>query len=371
MVNVLSFPIISLGDLKPRDPELEAVAEKLQDGVRLEFADGMALFRTPDLAGLGLLAQAFKRRLHGDQSYFVLNRQVNPTNVCVTGCSFCYFHRLPGAEGAYRLSAAEVLSLLDDEVREVHIVGGHNPVCGPEYYAELITAIQRNYPRAQVKALTASEVDFLSRCSRRSPEDVLSQLKEAGLVALTGGGAEVFSERLHRQLFPRKASPERWLEIHRLAHQLGLKSNATMLYGHLETPAERVEHLLRLRELQDETGGFQAFIPLKFQVGPGDLVSQPATPVDDLRLVAAARLLLDNFPHIKAYWVMIGERTASVALNFGASDLDGTIGRERIAHDAGADSPPGLAREHMLGLIRHAGQIPVERDALYNTLAQW
>jgi aminodeoxyfutalosine synthase len=266
------------------------------------------------------------------------------------------------------MSMEEILGHVDEETREVHIVGGHHPDWPFEKYEEIVRSIHQHFPNVQVKAFTAAEIDYFYRRWKVTPEESLARLKEAGLRSMPGGGAEVFSDRVHKLLFAGKSNADRWAEIHRLAHNMGIHSNATLLYGHIETYQERVEHMLRLRELQDETGGFLAFIPLEYQVGDTHLVPRQASAIDDLKTIAAARLLLDNFPHIKAYWVMIGEETASIALNFGASDLDGTIGEERIAHAALAASPVGLARERMLRLIRDAGKTPVERDALYNEI---
>jgi aminodeoxyfutalosine synthase len=266
------------------------------------------------------------------------------------------------------MSMEEILGHLDEDTREVHMVGGHHPDWPFEKYVEIVSTIHRNFPNVQVKAFTAAEIDYFYRRWKVDPEESLAVLKEAGLRSMPGGGAEVFSDRVHKLLLPGKNTANRWLEIHSMAHRMGIPSNATLLYGHIETYRERVEHMIRLRELQDDTGGFLAFIPLEYQTGDTNLVPRQASAIDDLKTVAAARLMLDNFPHIKAYWVMIGEETASISLHFGASDLDGTIGKERIAHAAKAASPAGLARERMVNLIRDAGKVPVERDALYNTI---
>ena len=237
-----------------------------------------------------------------------------------------------------------------------------------EKYEEIISTIHQHYPSVQIKAFTAAEIDYFYRRWGVTPEEAFARFKEAGLNSMPGGGAEVFSERVHKLLFRGKSNSDRWLEIHRIAHSMGIHSNATLLYGHIETFQERVEHMIRLRELQDETGGFLAFIPLEYQTGDTHLVARQASAIDDLKTIAAARLILDNFPHIKAYWVMISEETASVGLHFGASDLDGTIGKERIAHAAKAASPAGLARDRLINLIWDAQKVPVERDALYNVV---
>ena len=350
------------------DRDLIPIWEKVLEGERLSVEDGVRMFESSDFAALGRVANHVKREREGDRVMFVLSRHLNPTNICVLSCSFCDFAKKKGDPDAYEMSMDQMLDHLDGETREVHIVGGHHPDWPFEKYVEIVSTIHKNFPSVQIKAFTASEIDYFHRRWRVSPEESLARLKEAGLQSMPGGGAEVFSERVHKLLLPGKASGNRWLEIHQMAHGMGLKSNATLLYGHVETYEERVEHMVRLRELQDETGGFLAFIPLEYQVGDTHLVPKHASPIDDLKTIAVARLLLDNFPHVKAYWVMIGEETASVALNFGASDLDGTIGRERIAHAAKAASPAGLARDRMVQLIRDADKIPVERDALYNVV---
>ncbi|MBI4199153.1 MAG: aminofutalosine synthase MqnE [Chloroflexi bacterium] len=356
-------------EVQLRDTSLAPIWEKVQAGQRLSFEDGVRLFETPDFIGVGRMADWVKRRRYGDRVFFVTNVHVNPTNLCVLRCAFCDFARKPGQEGAYEMTMDEVLGLLHEEISEVHIVGGHHPTWPFQHYEEMLRTIHHRYPRSQIKAFTAAEIDYFWRRWKVPPEEALARLKAAGLQSMPGGGAEVFSSRLYKLLrMNGKAGAQRWLELHRLAHGMGVPSNATLLYGHVETYEERVRHLLMLRELQDETGGFLCFIPLEYQVGDTHLVPRQASPMDDLKVVSAARLLLDNFPHIKAYWVMIGEATASLALNFGADDLDGTIGHERIAHAAKAGSPLGLARERMVRLIRDAGQVPVERNALYQTL---
>ena len=351
-----------------RDRLLIPIWEKVLAGERLSFDDGMQLFQTEDFPAIGRMADHVKSQLWGDRVFFVLNRHINPTNICVLSCSFCDFAKKKGDPDAYEMSMEEIIDLIDEETREVHIVGGHHPDWPFERYEEMVRTIHTHFPNTQVKAFTAAEIDYFYRRWKIPPEESLARLKAAGLRSMPGGGAEVFSNRVKHLLFPGKAGAERWLEIHRLAHSMGIPSNATLLYGHVETYEERVQHLLLLRELQAETGGFLAFIPLEYQVGDTHLVPRHASPVEDLKTVAAARLLLDNFPHIKAYWVVISEQTASVALQFGADDLDGTIGRERIAHAAKAASPAGLARERMINLVTEAQRVPVERDALYNVV---
>ncbi len=350
------------------DTSLVPIWEKVLSGARLSLEDGVRLFETDDFPAVGRMADHVKRQREADRVYFVLNRHLNPTNICVLSCTFCDFAKKKGDPDAYEMSMEEILDHLDEETREVHMVGGHHPDWPFEKYVEIVSTIHQNFPNVQVKAFTAAEIDYFYRRWKVDPEESLAMLKEAGLRSMPGGGAEVFSDRVHKLLLPGKNTANRWLEIHGMAHRMGIPSNATLLYGHIETYEERVEHMMRLRELQDDTGGFLAFIPLEYQTGDTNLVPRQASAVEDLKTVAAARLVLDNFPHIKAYWVMIGEETASISLHFGASDLDGTIGKERIAHAAKAASPAGLARERMVNLIRDAGKVPVERDALYNTV---
>jgi aminodeoxyfutalosine synthase len=355
-----------------RDPRLAEVWERVRAGERLSAAEGLVCLETEDLLALGRMADHVKRGKSGDWVYFVINRYVNPTNLCVLDCAFCDFAKKRGEAGAFEHTAEDVVGMIDPDVREVHIVGGHHPDWPFEYYENVVRTVARERPQAQIKAFTAAEIDYFWRRWRIEPREALTRLKAAGLHSMPGGGAEVFSSRLQKLLrYTGKAGADRWLEIHRIAHGLGIPSNATMLYGHVETLAERVEHLLRLRALQDETGGFLTFIPLLYQVGDTRLVPRLASPVEALRVVATSRLLLDNFPHVEAYWVMLGEATASIALNFGADDVNGTLVDERIAHAAGAESPAGLAREQILRMIRDAGRVPVERDALYRVVHVW
>lgn len=355
-----------------RDPRLRPIWDKVQAGERLSREDGLTLFETVDLHGVGRMADLFKSRLHGDHVFFVLNRYINPTNVCVLSCSFCDFARKKGEEGAFENSIEDVLNMIKPGTREAHIVGGHHPDWPFEYFERLIESIHNARPETQIKAFTAAEIDYFWRRWKIEPREALTRLKKAGLRSMPGGGAEIFSRRLQKLLhFTGKADADRWCEIHGIAHSLGIKTNATMLYGHVETLEERVDHLLRLREQQDKSGGFITFIPLSYQTGNTKLVPRQTPPTDDLRTIAASRLLLDNFPHIEAYWVMIGEATASLALHFGASDVNGTLEDEKIAHMAQAASPAGLATDQILRIVRDAGKIPVERDALYNIVKVW
>jgi aminodeoxyfutalosine synthase len=355
-----------------RDSALHPIWEKVQAGERLSREDGLALFTTDDLHGVGRMADLVKSRRHGDQVFFVLNRYINPTNVCVLSCSFCDFARKKGEEGAFENTIEDVLNMIKPGTREAHIVGGHHPDWPFEYFERLIESIHNARPETQIKAFTAAEIDYFWRRWKIEPVEALTRLKKAGLHSMPGGGAEIFSRRLQKLLrFTGKADADRWCEIHGIAHSLGIKTNATMLYGHVETMDERVEHLVRLRAQQDRSGGFITFIPLSYQTGTTKLVPRQTPPTDDLRTIAVSRLMLDNFPHIEAYWVMIGEATASLALHFGASDVNGTLEDEKIAHMAQAASPAGLATEQILRMVRDAGKIAVERDALYNVVKVW
>jgi len=351
-----------------RDPRLHSILDKVEAGTRLSFEDGMACLTTGDLFGLGRIADHAKKKKSGDQVFYVLNRQLNPTNLCVLTCKFCDFAASKHDPHAYEMSMEEILAHGSEEIDEIHIVGGLHPSWKFDKYVEIVRALHERWPRLPIKAWTAVEIDWFTKISKKSLEEVFTILKDAGLVAMPGGGAEVFSDRVRRELYPSKMGHERWFEIHRTAHAMGIRSNVTLLFGHIETLEERVAHMIQVRELQDETRGFYSFIPLEYQLGTTKLVERGASAPDGLRTIAAARLLLDNFDHIKAYWVMLGEETASVALNFGADDIDGTIVEEKIAHYALAPSPIGLTQRRILKLIREAGKIPVRRNALYDVL---
>jgi aminodeoxyfutalosine synthase len=353
-----------------RDRNLIPVWEKVRRGDRLSLTDGLTMYASGDLIGLGAMAAAAQKEKSGDAVYFVLNQKIEPTNVCVLACKFCDFAARKGDARAYEMSVEEILEKLTPEIREVHITGGMPPDWPWERYLDIVRAVHERVPEADIKAFTAVEIDFFHKKFRMPVEEVLRELRAAGLRTMPGGGAEVFSERVRRLLFNQKIGAKAWLDIHRTAHRMGIPTNSTLLYGHIETLEERLVHMIRLRELQDETGGFLTFIPLAFQ--PGETGIKPSnqftSAADDLRTIAVSRLMLDNIPHIKAYWVMLTEAVASVALNFGADDMEGTVGGEKIAHDAGAVSPMALAKERLISLIRGAGKIPVERDAYYNPL---
>jgi aminodeoxyfutalosine synthase len=353
-----------------RDQAVTRAQHKLLAGEPLTQEDGVRLYDAP-LMELGRLANALTRDRHGDRVFFTVNRQLNPTNVCVLACKFCDYAKKPGADGAYTMTKEQILGHVDAEISEIHIVGGLHHQWRFDDYLNIIRWVKEKKPSLSVKAYTAVEIDFFCRLTKQPAEWVLSELRAAGLDALPGGGAEVFSERVRREIFHQKIGGQRWLEIHEVAHRLGIPSNATLLYGHIETRAERVHHMILLRELQQRAPGFFAFIPLAFQPGTTGLVRRQASAVEDLKTIAVSRLVFDNVPHVKSYWVMLGQDTAGLGLNFGASDMDGTIGVEKIAHAALAKSPVGMAEESMVHTIREAGKIAVQRDALYRVVKEY
>ena len=357
------------------DKRLVPVAEKVQAGGRLTFEDGLALYRTHDLLALGWLANSVRERLHGNVCYYNINRHINPTNVCVAHCRLCAFGRDPNVPGAYTMALEEVFrtaaSGSTEAVTEFHIVGGLHPDLTFDYYLDLIRGLKQRFPQVHLKAFTMVEIGYFAKITKLPAREVLLKLKQAGLDSLPGGGAEIFHPRVRKVICDHKTSGQLWLQIARTAHELGLHSNATMLYGHIETEEERVDHLLKLRALQDETRGFVCFIPLAFHPENTALSHLPKpTGFLDLKNIAASRLLLDNFPHIKAYWIMLTPRIAQVALRFGADDIDGTVVEEKIYHDAGATTAQGLRRSELLRLIREAGREPVERDTLYRAVTR-
>ena len=359
-----------LEQVRPVHPAAQAAQRLLLAGDHLGQEDGIRLFDAP-LLELGLLANAMARDRHGDRVYFTVNRQLNPTNVCVLSCKFCDYAKKPGAADAYTMTEAQVRAHVDPEIHEIHIVGGLHNKWRFDDYLNVIRWVKAEKPGLQVKAYTAVEIDFFCRLTKQPADWVLERLREAGLDALPGGGAEVFSERVRRELYHQKIGSQRWLEIHEIAHRIGIRSNCTLLYGHIETRGERVQHLILLRELEQRAPGFFAFIPLAFQPGTTGLVRRQASAIEDLKTIAISRLVFDNVPHVKSYWVMLGQDTASLGLNFGASDLDGTIGVEKIAHAALARSPVGMAEASMVQTIREAGKLPVQRDALYNVVREY
>lgn len=353
----------------------KSIVRKIQSGRRLTAADAETLFGTDDLFALGRLAAEVAMQKNRGEAYFVVNRHINPTNLCINRCRFCAFSRSTGENGAYESTVAEILDKLVEgngrtPYREVHIVGGLHPEWPFEYYLGIVTAIRQALPDIHIKGFTAVEIDHFSRISSLPVREVLERLKEGGLDAMPGGGAEIFAPRVRRRLCPEKISGTRWLEIHRTAHRCGIPTNASMLYGHIEGVRDRVDHLLRLRRLQDETGGFQAFIPLAYHPRNTDMGGSYTSGIEDLRMIAVSRLVLDNIPHIKAYWIMLGEKVAQLSLLFGADDLDGTVVEEKITHSAGALSSEGMTRQELASLISAAGRMPVERDAFYRTVAR-
>jgi len=362
------------------DPALRKIGERLAAGERLDDADGRAAFGTTDLIGLGLLADAVNRAKNGDVVTFAANQHINPTNVCIlrTTCVFCGYARLPKEQGAYRYTIEQVLgeaaSAASGLTKEFHIVGGLDMQAGLEYYETMFRALKANFPHVHIKALTAVEIAHIARIEKKSWTEVLAALKNAGLDTLPGGGAETFSAAVREQIAGKKLGGADYIGVHRAAHALGIRSNCTLLYGHVETHAERVEHLHMLRDLQDETGGFLAFIPLAYHPDDnvlGERLGRRGTAtsgVDDLKMVAVGRLFLDNFRHVKSHWIMVSPPLSQITLNFGVNDLEGTVVREKIYHAVGAHTPQGLTVDAILALIRGAGKIPAERDSFYNIL---
>ena len=354
---------------------LSGIGEKLDAGVRLDLEDGVRLFDSPDLLALGWLANRDRERRHAARTYYNYNIRIEATNVCVASCLFCAFARLkPGDADAYTMSLEEVWGKLrsraDQALTEVHVVNGLHPDLPFEYYTEMLRGLKRIRPSIHLKCFTAVEIAFFADLYGMTDEQVLRELMAAGLDSLPGGGAEIFAERVRRKICHDKADADRWLSIHRIAHRLGMRSNVTMLYGHIETAAERVDHMLRARALQDETGGFQAFIPLAFHPDNNQMRKLPApSAADTLRVHAVARLVVDNIPHVKAFWIATGVDVAQASLWFGVDDLDGTVQEEKIYHMAGARTPEAMTTGEIRRLIRAAGREPIERDTLYNVIA--
>lgn len=361
---------------------LKSIRDKVVSGERLTREDALEIFHDDDIFTVGRLAASVAEKKNGRNAYFIVNRHINPTNLCVNRCKFCAFSRSRGEKGAFELTIDEIIEKLGEgqgtkgkgqrkrhvslPFKEVHIVGGLHPEWPFEYYLAMVSAIKTAYPSLVIKAFTAVEIEYFSRISGLSVREVLERLKESGLGAMPGGGAEIFAEKVRERLCPEKISGERWLEVHREAHLCGIPTNATMLYGHVERHEDRVDHLFRLRELQDVTAGFQAFIPLAYHPRNTDIGGFYTSGIDDLKTIAVSRLVLDNITHIKAYWIMLGEKVAQLSLLFGADDLDGTIVEEKITHSAGAMSSEGMTKRALETLIVKAGKLPVERDAFYN-----
>ncbi len=364
---------------------LKQIEKKILSGKRLNPEDALFLFENDDIFTLGRLANHAAVARNGNNAYFVQNHHVNPTNICVNRCKFCAFSRSKGDKDAYEMSTRQVINKLkkqaikdrvngrrttNDERRlfsEVHIVGGLHPDWPFDHYLEMLSAIKKNFPELHIKAFTAVEIDYFSKLSRLSLKETLLELKNAGLGSMPGGGAEILGTRVRNKICPEKISGKRWLQVMETAHKAGLRTNATMLYGHVEKYKHRIDHMLKLRELQDKTGGFQAFIPLAFHPLNTNIEGAAYTSgLDDIKTIAVSRLFLDNFDHIKAYWIMLGQKIAQLALMFGADDLDGTIIEEKITHSAGGLSGVAMTRNQLTNLIQKAGKVPVERDSFYN-----
>ena len=362
-----------MSELTLSDQRLAPIADKVRAGERLSFDEGVQLYRSPDLLAVGWLANYVREKKHGNVTYYNVNRHINPTNVCVAHCKLCAFGRDPNSPGAYTYALDEIYQRADQGVREgateFHIVGGLHPDLPFEYFLELISGLKKRHPHVHLKAFTMVEVHYFARIAKLSIEETLQKMKAAGVDSCPGGGAEIFHPRVRRIICDHKVSGTMWLTLARKTHEAGLHSNATMLYGHVETEEERVDHLVKLRELQDITHGFVTFIPLAFHPDNTALSHIPKpTGYDDLRNIAVSRLLLDNFEHIKAYWIMLTPSIAQIALRFGANDLDGTVVEEKIYHDAGAKTSEFTPRTELERLISAAGRVPVERDTLYNRI---
>lgn len=353
--------------------QLRSIRSKVESAERLTREEGEFLFQPDvDLHAVGQLADIVRRRKNGNVAYYNINAHLNPTNICIYRCPLCAYSRDPGDPGAYVMSRDEILArgreAMESGSTELHIVGGLHPAKDYAWYRGIMADLHGAYPTLHLKAWTPVEINWFAQSTGRTAREIIEDLIRVGLGSMPGGGAEIFDPEIRRQIAPRKADADTWLAVHRTAHELGLRTNATMLYGHIETVRHRVDHLLRLRELQDETGGFQVFIPLAFHpegTQLADRVPRPPTALDDLRTMAVSRLLLDNFDHVKAYWITLGVPTAQIALCYGADDLDGTVRHEKIHHEAGSKAPEILSVEDLEALIREAGFEPVERDTLY------
>jgi len=350
---------------------LGEIAEKVGKRIRLTKEDALSLMESNDILSIGQIADKVRKKKSGDYAYFNANRHINLTNICVSRCKFCAFSRDKEDKDAYAMTIDEVMevarSARDIGITEFHIVSGLHPDLPFDYYLEVIARLKELMPEVHIQAFTAVEIAYFAKIANLSIRDVLIKFKEAGLGSLPGGGAEILNHRVRESVCSKKASADEWLDVMRTAHKLGLKSNATMLYGHIETIEERIDHLIRLRELQDETGGFQSFIPLPFHPQNTRLPDfKKPTAFENLKMLAVSRLVLDNFPHVKAFWIMLGIKVAQLSLLFGVDDLDGTVVEEKITHAAGADTAQAITREELMDLIYAAGKTPVERDTLYN-----
>ena len=355
--------------------DVGSVLRRALDGERLSADDGVRLFESNDFAAIGAAANEVRTRLNGRRAYYVVNRHINYTDICKNRCRFCAFSRSEGESDAYLMTVDEVVDRAESEwerikFTELHIVGGLHPTLPMDYYTEMLSTLKRRFPTVHIQAFTAVEIAHIAGMAGMTVREALIELRDAGLGSLPGGGAEIFSPRVRAVICPEKMPGSEWLEVMRQAHQLGIKSNATMLYGHVETYRERVEHMIALRELADETGGFMAFIPLKFHPENTDLGGLAAhlSSIDDLKVYAISRLMLDNIVHLKVFWIMLGLKLAQVALSFGADDFDGTVVEEKITHRAGASTPEGLTVADITRLIEETGLTPTERDTVYNLI---
>ena len=353
--------------------DTQRIIEKAKQGLRISLKEALQLVKAASIHELGRLAYQIRTKLYADQAFYVYNQHINYTNICQNACRFCAYSKRPGQDGAYIYSIDQIKeaikSRINEPIQEVHIVGGLNPDLPYSYYLELLKSIKEIRPGVKIKAFTAVEIAFLADKYDLSPARVLQELHEAGLDALPGGGAEVFDPLLRQKLCPEKISGQKWLNIHKKAHNLGIPTNCTMLFGHIETWEDRLHHLESLRNLQDETGGFLCFIPLPYQPANNNLKADGPDGLDFLRMIAISRIFLDNIPHIKAYWVFAGIKAAQLALWYGADDFDGTIVEEKIGHAAGADTPRGLTIKNLCKFIEKAGFRPVQRDTFFKVRA--
>ncbi|MDX1763541.1 MAG: aminofutalosine synthase MqnE [bacterium] len=355
---------------------MDEIERKIEAGRRISCTDAVTLMESHDLLRLGRLASIRYREKNGNNAYFIVNRHINPTNICVNRCKFCAFSRDSSATDAYAMDLPEVMKRAEqgaaEGATEFHIVGGLHPDLPFDYYLRLLSSLREQFPKIHIQAFTAVEIDYFTQITGLTVPQVLQELKAAGLGSLPGGGAEIFDPEVRNAICPEKITGERWLQVMEAVHEGGLRSNATMLYGHVENAAARVDHMDRLRALQDRTGGFQAFIPLAFHPQNTQIADfAMTTGFDDLKTLAVSRIFLDNFDHIKAFWIMLGEKIAQVSLHFGVDDMDGTVVEEKITHAAGATTSEALSRETLVAMIRKAGRVPVERDTLYNEVRRY
>jgi aminodeoxyfutalosine synthase len=357
------------------EPSLESIRDKVSGGFRLSDEDALALFRSRDIHAVGEIADLVNRRVNGDRVYFIVNRHINPTNICVNRCKFCAFGKGREEPLAYTMTMDEILSRAEEarsqNATELHVVGGLHPDLPFDFYLRMLRTLRERFPEMHIQGFTAVEIDYFSRTTELPLREVIRLLKEAGLGSLPGGGAEIFAPEVRNRICPEKISGDRWLEVMEEVHGAGLRSNATMLYGHVETLESRVDHMRRLRELQDRTGGFQSFIPLAFHPRNTEIAKGFTTGLTDLFSLAVGRIYLDNFRHVKSFWIMVGPKIAQISLHFGVNDIDGTVVEEKITHAAGAQAGQEMTVAELVAMIRQAGRFPVERDTLYNVVREW